>query len=58
MTYINETLCGRLRELKNDAKVQLGNPKVVAVAYESFQLESDKHAQVTFKTGFYIGGRN
>ena len=31
-------LCDRLRELKNTGKVQLGNPKVVVVAYGSGRL--------------------
>ena len=33
-----KTLSGRLQELKNKGRVQLGSPKVVAVAYGNGRL--------------------
>ena len=34
LIYMNKTLIGPLRELKNKKKVKTGNPKVVAVSTE------------------------
>ena len=53
--YVNKTLSGRLRELKNKGKVQLDNPKsgqgrlwkwslMEAVAYDSISLQSLSHS--------------
>ena len=47
--YMNKTLSGCLRELKNKRKVQLGDSKkwlrslTKAVSYESFSLQSFSH---------------
>ena len=42
--YLSKTLSGHLQELKNKEKVQLGNPKVVTVAYETASLQSLIHS--------------
>jgi len=49
---MNKTLNGRLGELKNKGKVQLGNPK------SSRSLTGAFHYKVTIQTGFYKGGLN
>ena len=47
--YMNKTLSGRLRELKNKGKVQLGNPKS-----ELFITKFKKR----FERGFHKDGHN
>ena len=49
---MNKTLSGRLGELKNKEKVQLGNPKW------SRSLTGAFHHKATIQTGFNKGGLN
>ena len=52
---MNKTLSGRLRELKDKGKVQLGNPKSDRGRLQELFITKFK---TQFERGFHIGGRN
>ena len=52
---MNKTLSGRLRELKNKGKVQLGYPKSDRGRLKELFITKFK---TQFERGFHIGGRN
>ena len=56
LTYTDETLSDYLQELKNNEKVQLGNPKGRhSCLWEQFLTRAfNEQVKVTFKTGFTL----
>ena len=58
--YMNRTLSGRLRELKNKGKGQLGDSKSGCDRLRERSLTKAFHykVSVTGQTGFHKGGRN
>ena len=52
---MNKTLSGRLQELKNKGKVQLGYPKSDRGRLKELFITKFK---TQFERGFHIGGRN
>ena len=58
LIYMNKTLSGRLRELTNKGKVQLGNSKSGCDRLRERSLTKAFHykVQVTGQTGFRKGG--